>query len=195
MSISDELKAKILRYYHVEKWRVGTISRQLSVHHSTVKRVLSRTCVSKKDILTQRSIVDPFLPFIHETFDKFPKLTASRLYEMVKERGYGGGPDHFRHMISLYRPQPAAEAFLRLQTLAGEQAQVDWGHFGHIVIGKARRPLMAFVMVLSYSRKVYLHFYLNQRTDNFLRGHVSAFNYFGGIPRVLLYDNLKSAVI
>jgi hypothetical protein len=54
---------------------------------------------------------------------------------------------------------------------------------------------MAFVMVLSYSRKIYLHFYLNQRTENFLRGHEKAFQSFGGVPRVLLYDNLKSAVL
>jgi hypothetical protein len=71
---------------------------------------------------------------------------------------------------------------------------VDWGHFGHIEIGKAKRPLMAFVMVLSYSRKIFLRFYLNAQMSNFLRGHVAAFDAFGGIPKVLLYDNLKSAV-
>ena len=62
-------------------------------------------------------------------------------------------------------------------------------------IGKAKRPLMAFVMVLSYSRKIFLHFYLNQRTENFLRGHEAAFFSYGGVPRVILYDNLKSAVL
>jgi transposase len=195
MTISDELKSNILRYYHVEKWRVGTISSQLSVHHSTVKRVLSDTGVPKENILQHRSMIDPFLSFILDTLQRFPDLTASRLYAMVKARGYPGGIDHFRHLISYYRPRPAAEAYLRLRTLPGEQAQVDWGHFGYVTIGKAKRPLMAFVMVLSYSRKIYLHFYLNQRTDNFLRGHEGAFQAFGGVPRVLLYDNLKSAVL
>jgi len=84
---------------------------------------------------------------------------------------------------------------MRLRTLPGEQAQVDWGHFGYITIGKATRPLMAFVMVLSYSRKIFLQFYLNQRTENFLRGHEAAFLAYGGVPRVLLYDNLKAAVL
>lgn len=195
MAISDELKAKILRYHHVEKWRVGTISRHLGVHHSTIKRLLSKTGVAKKEILTQSSIITPYLPFILDELQKFPNLTASRLYTMAQERGYTGGPDHFRHLISLYRPTPPAEAYLRLRTLPGEQAQVDWGHFGHLTVGDAKRPLMAFVMVLSYSRKIYLHFYLNQRTENFLRGHEGAFQYFGGVPRVLLYDNLKSAVL
>jgi len=194
MTISDELRAQIVRYHHVEKWRVGTISRQLSVHHSTIKRVLSGTGVEKEKLL-QHSMIEPFLPFIMEKLQTFPTLTASRLYDMACERGYPGGRDHFRHLISLYRPKRACEAYLRLRTLPGEQAQVDWGHFGHISIGKAKRPLMAFAMVLSYSRKIYLQFYLNQRTENFLRGHESAFQAFSGLPRVILYDNLKSAVL
>lgn len=195
MSISEEIKANILRYHHVEKWRVGTIARHLNVHHTTVKRVLSETGVSKHSILVQASMIDPFLAFVTETLQRFPTLTASRLYDMVKERGYPGSRDHFRHMISFYRPRKAAEAYMRLRTLPGEQAQVDWGHFGYITIGKAKRPLMAFVMVLSYSRKIFLHFYLNQRTENFLRGHEVAFVAYGGVPRVILYDNLKSAVL
>lgn len=195
MAISDELKAKILRYYHVEKWRIGTIVRQLNIHHTTIKRVLSNTGVATKNVLPGKSMIDPYLPFIMETLEQFPSLTASRLYEMVKERGYPGGEDHFRHLISFYRPKPAAEAYLRLKTLPAEQAQVDWGHFGYVTIGKAKRPLMAFVMVLSYSRKMHLHFYLNQRTENFLRGHEASFQAFDGVPRVILYDNLKSAVL
>ena len=70
------------------------------------------------------------------------------------------------------RPRPAAEAYLRLRTLPGEQAQVDWGHFGHLEIGRARRPLMAFVMELSHSRMIFLRFFLDARMDSFLRGHV-----------------------
>ena len=114
---------------------------------------------------------------------------------MVRERGYGGGPDYFRHLIARHRPRPPAEAYLRLRTLPGEQAQIDWGHFGHLTIGRARRPLMAFVMVLSWSRQIFLRFFLDARMENFLRGHVAAFEAFNGCARVLLYDNLKSAVL
>lgn len=195
MSISEGVKANILRYHHVEKWRVGTIARQLNVHHTTVKRVLSATGVDKHKVFVQGSMIEPYLSFIMETLQRFPSLNASRLYDMVVGRGYPGSRDHFRHLISVYRPRKIAEAYFRLKTLPGEQAQVDWGHFGYMTIGKAQRPLMAFVMVLSFSRKVFLHFYLNQRTENFLRGHTAAFEYFGGVPRVLLYDNLKSAVL
>lgn len=195
MTIPPETEAKILRYYHVEKWRVGTISRELHVHHSTIKRVLANTGVPKANILPGPSMLDPYLGFVLETLEKYPSLTARRLYDMVCERGYPGGADHFRHLISLHRPRRAAEAYLRLRTLPAEQAQVDWGHFGHITIGKAKRPLMAFVMVLSYSRKIFIRFYLNQRMANFLCGHQAAFDAWGGVPKVLLYDNLKSAVL
>lgn len=195
MSISEEIEAKILRYYHVEKWRVGTIARHLVVHHSVVTRVLTQAGIPKAQQVVKSSMIAPFMGFILETLDKYPTLTASRLYEMVCQRGYPGGEDHFRYLISLYRPRPPAEAYLRLRTLPGEQAQVDWGFFGHVEIGKARRPVMAFVMVLSYSRRVFLRFYLDARITNFLRGHIAAFEAWTGIPRILLYDNLKSAVL
>ena len=124
-----------------------------------------------------------FVPFIQDTFARYPTLRASRLYHMVRERGYTGSPDHFRHIVARYRPRPAAEAYLRLRTLPGEQGQIDWAHFGKIPIGRARRPLMAFVMVLSYSRHLFVRFYLNAGTASFLDGHVQAFTYFNAVPR------------
>jgi len=194
MALAPEIEAKILRYYHVEKWRNGTIARQLHIHHSSVERVLRQAGLPRIGKI-RISRIDPYLPFIRQTLEKFPSLTASRLYVMVRERGYTGSADHFRHLISHHRPRPQAEAYLRLVTLPGEQAQVDWGHFGHLTIGRARRPLMAFVMVLSWSRRIFLRFFLDARMESFLRGHVGAFEAWGGLPRVLLYDNLKSAVL
>jgi transposase len=81
----------------------------------------------------------------------------------VRERGYSGGEDHFRHLIAHHRPRPQPEAYLRLRTLPGEQGQTDWGHFGKLTIGKAERTLMAFVMVLSFSRQPFLRFFLDAR--------------------------------
>jgi transposase len=194
MPVPPELRAQILRYYHVEQWRVGTIARQLKVHHGTVERALRQAGLPR--IGTARaSRIDAYLPFILETLKKFPDLRASRLYAMVKARGYQGGPDHFRHLISQHRPRALPEAYLRLVTFVGEQGQIDWGHFGHLQIGQAKRPLMAFVAVLSWSRRIFLRFSLDARMESFLRGHVEAFKSWGGLPRVLLYDNLKSAVL
>lgn len=195
MAISAELEAQVRRYYYAEKWKPGTICRHLGVHHNTVQRILAQDGVPRAARLVRPSQVDAYLPFMLETLLKFPRLRASRLYAMVCERGYAGGEDHFRHQVAQIRPRPAAEAFLRLRTLPGEQAQIDWGHFGTLTIGRATRPLMAFVAVLSYSRQVFLRFSLDARMESFLRGHEAAFVAWDAVPRVLLYDNLRSAVL
>ncbi len=85
VAISPELEAKILRYYHVEKWRIGTIARQLGVHHGTVDRVLSQAGLPKAQRPRRDSLLDPFVPFVIETLEQFPRLTASRLYAMVTD--------------------------------------------------------------------------------------------------------------
>ena len=196
MAISAELRAQILRYFHAEHWRVGTIARQLGVHHSTVERVLRESGVEREQRRQRRaSMLDDYETFLVATLERFPTLTASRLYEMARARGYTGGPDHFRHRIAELRPRREAEAYLRLRTLPGEQAQVDWAHFGHLQVGQARRPLMAFVMVLSYSRQVFVRFYLHATLANLVRGHVDAFSAYGGVARVVLYDNMASVVV
>ena len=193
--ISKDLEAKILRYHFVERWGPHTIASQFGIHHSTVDRVLSQTGMPKAERARRGSIIDPYLPFIIETLAQYPKLTATRLYAMAQQRGYPGGPSQFRSHIAQLRPRKPSEAYLRLRTLPGEQGHIDWGHFDYVHIGRARRPLMAFVMVLSWSRRIFLRFYLNQRMESFLRGHVAAFDAWGAVPRVLLYDNLKSAVL
>ena len=195
MALTPEIEAQILRYYHAERWRIGTIASQLHIHRDSVARVLTQAGLPALGPIRRPSALDPYLPFILETLEQFPRLRASRLYGMVKTRGYPGRPDHFRHLIARHRPRAKAEAFLRLRTLPGEQMQIDWGHFGHLEIGRARRPLMGFVAVLSWSRQIFLRFYLGAHMENFLRGHVGAVTAWGGCPRVALYDNLKSAVL
>lgn len=195
MSIDKTLETQILRYHFVEKWGPHTIARQLGVHHYAVSRVIRQAGGPPAAQVSKTSIIDPFKPFISQVLERHPKLTAQRIFQMIKERGYPGGPSHLRSYVAQVRPSRETEAFLRLTTLPGEQGQVDWGHFGHMTIGNARRPLMAFVMVLSYSRYLFVRFYLNHQMGNFLRGHRAALKRFGGVPRVLLYDNLKSAVL
>jgi transposase len=195
MTIPPEVEAQILRLYHVEKWRRGTIARQLHMHHGTVTRVLDQAGLPATEPPRRPTKLDPYLQLILETLQKYPRLTASRLYAMVCERGYKGHPDHFRHRIACLRPRPPAEAYMRLRSLPADQGQIDWGHFGHLTIGRARRPLMAFVMVLSWSRQIFLRFFLDARMENFLRGHAAAFAAWNGCPRILLYDNLRSAVL
>ena len=195
MTIPKELEGEILRLHYAEKWRVNTIATQLKVHHSTVERVLTNNGVTAEQLRIRPSIADPYIPLIKSTLKKYPKLSATRIFHMCRERGYPGGVDHFRDIVAKHRPRAATEAYLRVRTMPGEQAQVDWGSFGRVRIGNAERKLYAFVMVLSWSRHIFLRFYVNQSTSNFLHGHVDAFEYFGAVPREILYDNLKSVVV
>jgi transposase len=127
LTIDKELEAKILRYHFVEHWGPHTIAAQLGIHHSSVDRVLSQAGMPKAERARQVSIVDPYLPFIIETLAQYPRLTAARLYAMAQQRGYPGGSSHFRSQVAQLRPRKPSEAYLRLRTLPGEQAQVDWG--------------------------------------------------------------------
>lgn len=196
VTISNEVEAAILRLHYVEKWRKNTIANQLGIHHSVVERVLLANGVSAEQLRIRKSMLDAYVDFIKATFKEYPTLNARRLWQMVRERGYQGASDHFRHMVARYRPLRSEEAYLRLSTLPGEQAQVDWASFGRIKIGDAERKLYGFIMVLSWSRHLFLRFYLNQSTANFQRGHLEAFAFFDGcLTREIYYDNLKAAVI
>jgi transposase len=113
---------------------------------------------------------------------------------MVRQRGYPGSVVSLRRVVRALRPAPAA-AYLRLNLLMGEQGQADWGSFGTVTIGRATRRLSAFVLLLSWSRALHAVFMLDQSLESFLRGHVEAFGALQGVPRVVLYDNLKSAVL
>jgi len=193
--VTPDETASILRLHHVEGWPVGTIGAQIGRHHDTVEGVLAHAGLGVQKQVIRTRLVDPFVPFLKETLEKYPRLRSSRLWSMAKARGYSGSKSGFRAIISRLRPRPHAEAFLRRAVLPGQEAQVDWAHFGKITVGRATRDLWAFVMVLSYSRRRFMRFSLRAAMPSFLRGHVEAFRFFGAVPRILLYDNLKSAVL
>jgi transposase len=109
--ITSEHEATILRLYHAERWKIGTIAAQLGVHHSTVRRVITRNGAVIPTGTARPSLVDPYVPFIIATLEKYPKLTATRLYEMTRARGFKGGPDHFRTVVTRYRPRPKGEPY------------------------------------------------------------------------------------
>jgi len=190
--IDPEVKVKIRHYFFAEHWKVGTIAQQLGVHPDTVKRAIEVERFHRTQQI-RPSILDPYLPFLRERLELHPHLCATRLYQMIRERGYTGSVVQLRRSVARLRPRQK-EAFLRLQVFPADEAQVDWAHFGSVMVGRARRQLSCFVMTLSWSRAIYLEFFFDQTTENFLRGHVHAFEAVCGVPRVILYDNLKSAV-
>jgi transposase len=191
--ISPETRAQIRRYFYVEHWKVGTIASELGVHPDTVRNAIEAERF-RNNRYARPSLVDPYLGFIQQVLEQHPRLRATRLHQMIRDRGYTGGIVQLRRVVARLRPL-IREPFLRLQFFPGEQGQVDWAHFGHVLVGRARRALSCFVMTLSYSRALYLEFFFDQTMENFLRGHVRAFQAWNGQPRVLLYDNLKSVVL
>ena len=182
-------RARIRRLFYAEHWKVGTIVAELGVHHDTVERAIE----SDRFVRTQRqfrsSMLDPYKARIGEILKEHPRLLATRIFGMLRDRGYAGSVVQLRRYVKTVRPQ-RAEAYLRLQTLPGEQAQVDWGHFGKIRIGSALRTLFCFVFVLSWSRAMFAQFMLDATLEAFMYGHALAFQALGGVPREILYDNL-----
>ncbi len=193
--IPPEQRAEIRRLFYAEHWRVGTIASHLDVHHATVQQAIERDRFVRPGSPIRPSLLDPYKAFIIATLEQYPRLRATRLYWMLRDRGFTGSAVQLRRYVRTVRPTPPAEVYLRLETLRGEQAQADWAHFGAIQIGRARRALSCFVLVLSWSRAVYARFALDQTLESFLRGHVEAFTTLNGVPRVILYDNLRSVVL
>ena len=189
--IDLETVARIRHLHHAERWPVGTIARELGLHHQTVERALEETSLVQP--APRPSRLDPYASFVREVLEKHPRLRATRLWQMLRGRGCPLSPRQVRRLVARLRPT-RQEAFLRRRTFPAEEAQVDWASFGHVMIGAARRALSAFILTLTFSRWIFLRFFLDQSLENFLRGHVYAFADLQGVTRYLLYDNLRAAV-
>ena len=192
--IAPEQVVEIRRLFYAEHWKVGTIATALHLHPDTVRHALDTDVFNRPRVLRAAALTDPYRDFLRQTLELYPRLRATRLLDMVRPRGYTGSLAQLRRVVAQMRPV-TREAFLSLRTFVGEQAQVDWAHFGEVAVGRARRKLSAFVCVLSYSRALALEFFFDQTLENFLRGHVRAFQQYGGVPRIALYDNLRAAVL
>lgn len=197
MRISSSDEAEIIRLYFVEKWKIGSIASFLKRHHSSIARVIKNHELNLpiENKIKKKSILDDYNVFILQTLEKYPNISGSRVFQMLKERGYTGRtPGLVCLRLSKLRVKKKKEAYLRLKTLIAEEGQVDWADFGKIKIGKAERRLSAFVLTLSHSRMIFVRFFYSQSMREFLQGFVEAFEFFGGVPRKILLDNLKSGV-
>jgi transposase len=192
--IPPETVAEIRRLFYVEHWKIGTIAEQLGLHHRTVQSALATDRFNRARVVRASQLLDPYLPLIGQTLQQYPRLQATRIYQMIAGRGYTGSLSQLRRILARLRPA-TQEPFLSLRTFPGEQGQADWAHFGEVAIGQAKRKLSCFVLTLSWSRALYLQFFFDQTLESFLQGHVAAFHDWGGCPRSILYDNLASVVV
>jgi transposase len=194
--ITPEMRAEMRRLVIREGWKIETVARRFGVHHSVVRRaVASDREGGGGGAPPAPSALEPFKPYIVERLTQYPALTATRLLLELRDRGYKRSLTIVRRYVAKVRAPRSKKAYLRVETEPGEVAQVDWGSFGHLRIGSTQRPLSAFAIVLKWSRVLYVDFSLDQRMDTFLRMHARAFAFFGGVPKRVIYDNLKSVVL
>jgi transposase len=191
--ITAEMRVAMRRLVLVEGWKIETVARQFGVHHGTVRRALCDEAPGPNP--AGKSGLDPFKPYLIQRLTELPELTAIRLFSEIKERGYPRGITLLRDYVAKVRRPRHRKAYLRVEPEPGEQAQVDWGSFGHLRVGSTQRPLSVFSMVLSWSRVLFIDFSFDQQMETFLRMHLRALEAFGGIPKKILYDNLKSVVL
>jgi transposase len=125
--IPEEQRARIRRLFFAEHWKVGTIAAELGVHHDTVEHAIEALRFVNLKYRALASGLEPYKSLIQTTLAAHPKLLATRLYDMLTPRGYTGSVVQLRRYVRAIRPASRSEAFLRLRTLPGEQAQVDWG--------------------------------------------------------------------
>ena len=139
------------------------------------------------------SKLDPFKAQIQQMLEKYP-YSAAQVLQRLREQGFDGGYSIVKDYVRKVRPK-RQPAFLKLAFAPGECAQVDWGSFGSTPVGQTTRRLSFFVMVMCYSRMMYVEFTVSQTMEHFLACHQHAFDFFGAVPQTIMVDNLKSAVL
>jgi transposase len=195
MTVDLSKEHEIRRLHDVEKWKRGTIAAELGVHPDVVDRVLDRGADHALVATPRPSLVDPYVAFIDETLKAHPRLRATRLFDMIRLRGYDGGVAILRRHVAEVRPAARGEVYLRTERLIGEQAQVDWAHVGSLAVPGGLRPLWVFVMVLAYSRAMWAELVFDLTVESLRRSLVRAARFFKGVTRQWLFDNPKTVVL
>ncbi len=185
----------MIKELHAKGLSISAIAAQTGHDRKTIRQVLAAPLVAPaQPRRPKRRKLDPYIPYLQQRIED-GVLNARKLCQELQAQGYPGGETQVRTFIQPYRRARQAPATVRYETAPGEQAQVDWGHFGLIEHQGCQRKLYAFVMTLGWSRASYLEFTVATDEAWWLRCHLHAFVYFGGIPKTVLHDNLKTAVL
>jgi transposase len=173
---------------------ISDIARQTGRDRKTIRKLVTAPLLSApKPRQPKPCKIDPYVPYLEQRMQE-GVFNARKLYGEIRAQGYSGGETQIRAFVHDRRPPPTPAATVRFETPPGLQGQVDWGHFGLIRHQGRLCKLYGFVLTLSWSRAMYLRFTTSLDFTWFIRCHVRAFAYLGGLPRRLLYDNLKSVV-
>ena len=191
--ITYEAFARIRHLFDQKGLTATQIARELGHDERTVKRCLAARQFQPRKSVRRPSILDAFKDTVVRMIESYP-YTAQQVFQRLREEGYSGGYTVVKKFVRKVRPKKE-KAYLTLAFAPGECAQVDWGSYGSIRVGDTTRRLSFFVMVLCYSRQMYVEFTVSQTMEHFLACHQNAFRAFGGIPARIMVDNLKSAVL
>ncbi len=184
---------KMKHWLSAERWTLAQVARELGLNIKTVSLWAERDVFERRRADKRPSKLDPFKGDVARWLEQHP-FSVPQLLHRLREQGYSGGPTILGDYVRKVRPR-RKPAFLTLHFEPGDCAQVDWGNAGTVAVGSTRRRLSFFVMVLCYSRKLYVEFTLGETVEQFLTCHTNAFGYFGGCPSAVMVDNLKSAVL
>jgi transposase len=184
---------QIKHLHEQEGLHVSQIASALALDPRTVAYWLAQDHYRPRKATPRSSKLDPFKADIVRMLDKYP-YSAAQVWQRLREQGFEGGYSIVKAYVRRIRPR-RQPAFLKLAFAPGECAQVDWGSFGSVAVGQTQRRLSFFVMVLCYSRMMYVEFTVSQTMEHFLACHQHAFEFFGGVPQTVMVDNLKSAVL
>lgn len=183
-----------IRQLHDQKGlKASQIAQELKLDPKTVAKWIDQTRYQPRQTMQRPSKLDPFKGQIVAMLERHP-YTAQQILQQLRQQGYAGGYSILKELVRQVRP-PRKPAFLMLDFAAGECAQVDWGQYGSIQVGSTRRRLSFFVMVLCYSRLMYLEFTLSEAMEQFLSCHRHALEFFGGSTSKVMIDNLKVGVV
>lgn len=171
------------------------IAERLGLSRNTVRKYLRSPGVPVAKARPRRpSKLDPYRPFLEARIGAGVLNTAVLLREL-RARGYTGGVTILKEYVEPFRHARRAEVTVRFETAPGEQAQVDWGKFRYRADDGSERSVWCFVLVLSWSRAIYVEFAPRADVATFIRCHLHAFERLGGLPRRCLYDNAKVVVL
>jgi transposase len=181
-----------VRDLHRQGYSIRQICQITGFSRNTIRKVLRERVPIQKTRKKRASLLDDYKPFLQQRYSE-TGLSAVRLLDELRQMGFSGSIDIVRRYLrTVDEPRRLlAKATVRFETPPGEQAQVDWAEVGSFLddTGK-RRKVYAFVMLLSYSRTIYVEFTLRMRLKELIACHQNAFAYFGGFPRQILYDNM-----
>jgi len=172
--------------------KASQIAQDLSLNPKTVEKWIAQASFQPRKSSKRSSKLDSFKGQIVAMLERHP-YSAQQILQQLQPQGYAGGYSILKEFVRLVRPA-RKPAFLMLEFAPGEAAQVDWGQYGSVQVGSTRRRLSFFVMVLCYSRMIYVEFTLSEAMDQFLTCHRHAFEFFGCVPQKVIIDNLKVGV-